>query len=579
MRTGIRILLFFLLILTFGFILYFSYKEVRLQTVNKLNEKQMIFAKQAAKAIEFFFKEHISLATYLASDPAVINLSDEGILILKKVQANHSEYIKAITRYDSEGTITYSYPNPEKVAGKNISSQSHVKKLLKERKPIVSDVFISIQGFQTVAMAVPVFSDGKFDGALSFLIDFKYISATYLDVIQIGNDGYAWMISREGVELFCPVPGHIGVNIEKTSKAFPSVLILSEEMKKGKSGYGTYTYDMTKDRKVTTIVKHAAYAPVNIAGNLWSIAVATPESEIYTELSDFYKRMMIALFGIFISAGIVGYVMLKDYQLKKINTELEKRIGEEIEKRKQQERMMLQQARFYSMGETLNAIAHQWRQPLNAIGLCVQDIEDAYESGTLDEKYITEITDMTMKNLEGLSQIIDNFRTFFSSDENPEKTDICRLIREIYSIIRAQLDSENIGFTLVVGGSKADLNKPCGSDAYSAVIYPGMLKQVILICIQNAKEAITRSGVKGEIILTLTKENGEFTIVVTDNGGGISAEILENIFDPYFSTKDIHIGMGMGLYTAKGIMEEHLGGTIKISNHNDGAKAVLKFRS
>lgn len=572
MRTGIRIALFLLLLFTFGYILYFPYKQVRVQTVNKLNEKQMLFARQAATAIEFFFREQMTLVRELASDPEIAALSDQGKKAIDRVQINHSDYISGVSRYDRNGIITYSYPNPEKVVGRDISAQPHVKKLLKYRKPNISDVFLSVQGFQTVALSVPVYKDGVFDGAFAFLIDFKYIARTYLEVIRIGDDGYAWMISRDGVELYCPVPGHVGVNISDTSKSFPSVLNLSEKMKRGMSGYGTYSYDMTKDRKTTTITKHAAYAPVRLEDNLWSIAVATPESEIYNELQSFYKKMLIALVALFGASAIVAYIMIRDYQLKKLNTELEKRISEEIEKRKKQEKIMLQQARFCSIGETLNAIAHQWRQPLNAVGLCVQDIEDTYKSGRMDEKYLTETVETAMNNLEGLSQVIDNFRTFFTPQERAVMTDLCGLIKSLYVIIHAQLDAENISFSFLTDADETQ-------DRFSAVIFPDMLKQVILICLQNSKEAIVKRGVKGEISLTLSKENDVFTITITDNGGGIPPEIIDNIFDPYFSTKGINIGTGIGLYTAKGIMEEHFNGSVTLTNHLDGAKAEISFKA
>ncbi|MGE4318485.1 MAG: cache domain-containing protein [Deferribacterales bacterium] len=582
MKTWIRVALFTVITFAFAYMIYIPYKEVKQQTTDKLNDKQMLIAKQAARSIENFFGEQIDHLRYLSDDPEIISMSVTGRNTISRSYANYSRYISAITRYDSGGQILYSYPNPEKVQGKSIAGQAHVDKLLKEHKPNVSDVFLSVQGYPTVAISQPVFEKGKFIGAIAFLVDFKYIAKTYLEVIKIGSDGYSWMISRDGVELYCPVPGHVGVNISRTSHKFPSVLDMADKMKQGLSGFAVYQYDMTKDKETRTIVKHAAYTPVHMLDNLWSIAVATPESEIYDELHSFYRKTLISVSVLLLALALLGYVMIKDFHLSKINKELEKRIQAEMEKRKKQEKFMLQQARFYSMGETLNAIAHQWRQPLNSIGMCIQDLEDAYKMGQLNDEYIQDTVKASMTSLNKLSDTIDDFRNFFTADEKKTRVNICGLLFGIHNIIRAQLDSLEIRLTFTLDGRTFSDQDECDPEKYSSETYPDMLRQVILNCLQNSKEAIKnrlteKSIEKGEITIGLSKDRNGFVIEITDNGGGIHEDLLDKVFDPYFSTKDINIGMGLGLYMAKGIIEEQLNGSIKIMNFNDGAKTIIRF--
>ncbi len=582
MKTWIRVALFAVITCAFAYMIYIPYKEVKQQTTDKLNEKQMLIAKQAARSIENFFSEQADHLKYLSDDPDIVSMSIAGRNTISRSYANYSRYISAITRYDSKGNILYSYPNPEKVQGKNISGQTHVAKLLKEHKPNVSDVFTSVQGFPTVAISQPVFDKGIFIGAIGFLVDFKYIAKTYLEVVQIGDEGYAWMISRDGVELYCPVPGHVGVNISKTSHRFPTVLDMADRMKQGLTGFAVYQYDMSKDRETETVVKHAAFAPVHMQDNLWSIAVATPESEIYSELHNFYRKTLISVSVLLLALSLLGYVMIKDFHLSKINMELEKRIQAEMEKRKKQEKFMLQQARFYSMGETLNAIAHQWRQPLNSIGLCIQDLEDAYRMGQLNDEYIRDTVKASMTSLNKLSDTIDDFRNFFTADEKKIQVNMCGLLFGIHNIIRAQLDSLEIRLTLTLEGRIVSDPDECDPDKYSTETYPDMLRQVILNCLQNSKEAIKnrlaeKSIEKGEITIGLSKDRHGFVIEITDNGGGVQEDLLEKVFDPYFSTKDLNIGMGLGLYMAKGIIEEQLNGSIKLLNFKNGAKTVIRF--
>jgi hypothetical protein len=123
------------------------------------------------------------------------------------------------------------------------SYQEHVKTILSTHKPVVSDVFMAVQGYRTVAYHVAILRKGVYHGSIAILIPFKRIAKEYLEDVKIGERGYAWMISEKGVELFCPVPGHTGKTIFQTSEKFPSVIAMAGEMMKGRQGNTTYVYD------------------------------------------------------------------------------------------------------------------------------------------------------------------------------------------------------------------------------------------------------------------------------------------------------------------------------------------------
>lgn len=580
MKMGLRALLFIFLAAAALVMLYVPYLEIQDKTTAKLNERQMLLAKQAAFGIGSFFNEQRNLLSHFASSSAFRELSPHAFETMKREIDQHGEYIKAVTVYDKNGIIQYSYPHPELSIGRDISQQAHVKKILREHKTNLSDVFNAVQGFKAVALSEPMFDDGEFVGVVAFLINFEHIAKTFLEVIEIGENGYAWMISRDGTELYFPVNGHSGRNVHETFAEFPSALEMAEEMMNGRTGVTTYTYDMIKEDEVGTVKKYAVYYPVNVFDNLWSIAVATPESEVTSELHSFYVKMLLAAGLIFASLAIFGYFLMKDYNLAKINKELEKRISEEMKKRQEQEKLMLQQAKFYSMTETLNAIAHQWRQPLNSIGLCVQDIEDTFEHGDASSDYISSIVNKTMNEVNSLSRTIDDFRTFYAPDENLTPTDLDTFLKSIVSLLKAQYDDAKIELSF----ESDQQQKAEAAGQAKPEIYPDILKQVVLNCLQNSKEAIQKRLAvgdirKGRINIYTERENGDFAIIVTDNGGGISDSLVDKVFDPYFTTKDFTIGMGLGLYVSKNILEEHMNGSISLENYKDGTKAVIRFKA
>jgi hypothetical protein len=109
---------------------------------------------------------------------------------------------------------------------------------------------------------------------------FEALAKPYLEDIRIGKTAYAWMISRDGTELYCPVPGHIGHSVFDNCRDFPSILVMAEKMLKGEQGSSTYTFDKIRGSQVENVRKHAVYMPIRLGNTFWSIVVASSEDEI-----------------------------------------------------------------------------------------------------------------------------------------------------------------------------------------------------------------------------------------------------------------------------------------------------------
>ena len=230
---------FFISLFFFGtcaYLFYAGYDTVKKEMIRDLNVRQTAHAKQAAKGIESFFNHYLNILKFLSQIDSIIEMDDRGRDLMRIFYNNNINEIKGVTRVDANGRIMNTYPFDPKSIGVDISSQDHVREIMKTHKPVVSDVFEAVQGFRCIAFHVPVFRGESYEGSIGVLIPFDHISKNFLEDIQIGQDGYAWLLSPKGVELYCPVPGHIGKTVYETSGQFPGVLSMAEEMTQGRHG-------------------------------------------------------------------------------------------------------------------------------------------------------------------------------------------------------------------------------------------------------------------------------------------------------------------------------------------------------
>lgn len=270
--------------------------------------------------------------------------------------------------------------------------------------------------------------------------------------------------------------------------------------------------------------------------------------------------------------------------LEEVNKNLEMRISEETEKRRKNEQVLFEQAKFAAMGQMISAIAHQWRQPLNALGLYVQDIEEAHENGETDNEYFENFITNAMKLIDHMSSTIDDFRNFFHSANVKEEADVTAVMLDSVSLVTPQLKNYNVSFRIkIISDGKETIYDNTVPDDYTPLndirlmIFPSELKQVILNIIQNARYAITEKkknepDLAGRIDITMTYGKDRLRIDIDDNGGNIPQNIIGRIFDPYFTTKPEGEGTGIGLYMSKIMIEDHMNGLLMSENMDDSVR-------
>ena len=247
-------------------------------------------------------------------------------------------------------------------------------------------------------------------------------------------------------------------------------------------------------------------------------------------------------------------------ELEEQNKELEKLVAVEVEKNRQKEKIMFQQNKMASLGEMLNNIAHQWRQPLMELSSLFIPIQAKIDFDIeLDKKEIKDsilkLNDIT----KYMSNTIDDFRDFFATDKEKEEFKLSEQINASLNIISSSLKTNNIMLEIIIKKNP------------TLVGYKNEYTQVLINIINNAKDIlIQRKILNPKIKIVISEIKEEIIISVEDNAGGVKVQPIENIFKPFFTYDKIG-GTGVGLFMSKLIIENNMNGKLLVENTKDGA--------
>lgn len=224
-------------------------------------------------------------------------------------------------------------------------------------------------------------------------------------------------------------------------------------------------------------------------------------------------------------------------------------LNAEIEKNKAKDLILFEQTRFALMGEMLANISHQWKQPLNTISLATLNLQMLCSEQSQHKRYFEIIE----SNINHLAATIDDFSSFFDKRDAKSNKSLTQIVREIESIVEANIKSSAITLEMQI------------SKSAHGVKIASSISQVLINLINNAKDALEGCEQK-KILLEFFADTKGVEIFCSDTGSGIDAEIKERIFDPYFSTKDRSEGTGIGLYMSKQIINKIFDGTLELVN-------------
>lgn len=307
----------------------YFYTEEKKAKIEEITANQHVNARLASKNFEQLFLKWNNVLYYLSNDSNIKYMNDAGKNDMAKLLHFFDNEIKGLTRTSNTGKIIFTLPTYQNSIGADISGQKHMKEILSHHRPVVSDVFNTIQGYKAVVIHFPVYKKGLFDGTVAILLDFEKISNDILSEIKIGKLGFVWLLSSEGIELFCNHPEHIGKKIDPSHKGLQSVVDSMLMAKNVNSRFTIPSYNQAKSH-------YFVYSqPIRINNTFWSLTIAYSEKEITASLVNFRNRLIAILIFIFLGGSLLSYygikawIIVKDSDLRDI---AEKKLKESEER-------------------------------------------------------------------------------------------------------------------------------------------------------------------------------------------------------------------------------------------------------
>jgi len=360
-----------------------------------------------------------------------------------------------------------------------------------------------------------------------------------------------------------------------------------EDINKSGESFVQYSYKKSDTKVVNKISYFYYYEPLNwiIAKGIYLDDIQKDvnkekillkvriEQQIKQNLFFFLFFSIIAIiFAYIIGKKVQSIIIQKDKSVKSttkalanLNHTLDIKVKKEVEKNKEQEQILMQKSKFIAMGEMISLIAHQWRQPISELNAIVLNIKLHYDLDKLDKNMLNKKAQEIENLLEFMSHTIDDFRTFFKPDKTKENFYLSASFKRVIDITSSMMSEHNI--TLV-----RNINHEISIENYQ-----NEFEQVVLNIITNAKDALLYDNIQNpEIKINLYKKD-KIYLEICDNAKGISPNVIDKIFEPYFTTKEEANGTGIGLYMSKLIIEENMGGELSVQSSKIGTCFTISF--
>ncbi len=298
--------------------------------------------------------------------------------------------------------------------------------------------------------------------------------------------------------------------------------------------------------------------------NKWS-SITIQEKFDYTLLWQILIVVCVVIFVLLYRQSILNKhnkeLKLANKEIAQLTNNLETKVQEEIKKNEQKTNQLIYQSRLAQMGELINMIAHQWRQPLTAISATTNNLLLKTMLGNQTKKEELERELLLIDNYsQHLSSTIEDFRNFYKKDKRKQQTTFEEIIQKALDITRPSLEHHNIEIQELYTAHEATITT-----------YPTEINQVILNLLKNAEDILIENTItQPRIKIHTFYDESNVYLEISDNGGGVKGIPIEKIFEPYFSTKMDKDGTGLGLYMSKIIIEEHCNGKIDVQNKDLG---------
>ncbi len=551
MRLRIWLPLLIVLVGIGALFFYLSFDEARNVAIADLNNQQFLLARQAAVGIEWFFANWTRTLLSLARMDEIVNLDENGKRMLEVLYESHQDQIRSVTRTNAAGMIVFTYP---RLAGGNrdISSQKHVREIMTTHQPVVSDVFRAVQGFDAVAVHVPVLKNDEYDGSIAITVNFQVLAKRFFDNIKVGQVGHAWVISRDGTELFSPVPGRIGRSVFSDPANSPSALAMVRDMlQQGRGSASYYVNGVGRAEK-----RIAFYMPINLGNTFWSVAVSSSERDGLASLATLRNRLSVVAIAVFLAGVLLSVFGVKAWVIVR---EAEKRRAVEQEQQRLQNQLH-QAMKMESIGRLAGGVAHDFNNLLTGI---MGNLSLAFMDAKPDNPLLPILQEM-QGAVERAADLTRQLLAFSRKQIiEPRVLNLNDLVANLQNML-IRLLGEDVVLKVVPA-----------NDLGLVLVDPGQFEQVIVNLAVNARDAMPDGGT---IVIETANVDldaaycdrhqdvrpGRYVMLaVSDTGEGMNPEVRKHIFEPFFTTKPKGVGTGLGLATAFGAVKQ-AGGSIEV---------------
>ena len=422
-------------------------------------------------------------------------------------------------------------------------------------------------------------------GTGEYLNDFENIEKeeilSYISTIRYDKNGYVFVIDEKGTYLTHIEKSYIGLN--RINLKDPNGFMITKEILNlalnEKGGYLKYVGTIKPETKLPaekiTYVKGFKDWNWAIAAGFYTDELEKQIFEKEIEIKDKYANKLKNL--LFISLVLTGIFLVISFY---ISRKLEKRfykykqqVLNHIKQDREKDTILAQQAKMATMGEMLENIAHQWRQPLSSISTISTGIKIQYEYADVNKEDVIKSMSTIATTTKYLSQTIDDFRDYFNPQKEPTFFNLKTIFEKVSDLLEPQLHLKNIQIIKDI------------DDVYIFGMENEFL-QVIINLLNNSKDEFeTKEFEKKYIFIDTKVTEDEISIILKDNAGGIDEKIIDKVFESYFTTKQKSKGTGIGLYMSKQIIEKHMKGSITVSNESyvykeksyTGARFLITF--
>lgn len=538
-------------------------------TFNKIenikHEKYNLEAKTVQEKLKTLINEKqnatLSIALILAENKMVKELlqlkdSSHAAKLAKKALklSQHSDYKNTWFQIiNKNGTSVYrSWTN--KTGDSLLNVRLNVVKMLKN--PQILSTISTGKFDMTFKSMIPIYNNQEFIGIIEVITHFnsiaKQLVESNIQPLILVDKRYKKQLSKPFTKLF--IDDYYVANLNANQKLMNFVQKNGVEHYINQEGYkieGNHFISFFKllDIKNQDMGHFIFFQDIN------TINISGIESLKFVSKVIFLSLILI----IFVSISVIIFIAHKNQiqavnkSLEKNNQELERRVKLEVAKNRKKDLMLEKQNRLIALGEMLENIAHQWRQPLSAIATSASGLKLKYEiEENVSQEDRNECLDNIVDNTKHLSMTIDDFRNFFQNDKQKQEFSIAQNIRKTYSIIKALYKSREIHIVFNL------------DESIQYYGYEREFSQVIINLFNNAKDAlVNNTNLEYKYVeVSMHKEEKNIIISFKDNAGGVPEKINTKIFEPYFTTKHQKQGTGIGLYMSQQIIVDHFNGSL-----------------